>query len=318
MFEHVQPPDEALFYCRGDSNDKRLGERVFTGAAGYKKADVVLLGVPQDLGVKRNKGREGAAKAPDEIRRAFYRLACPRELERITVADLGNLDHSGSLEDIHRRQENVVSQMLSDGKVPVVLGGGHDIAYPDGLAFTRSPGNRAVINIDAHLDLRNDSTPNSGTPFRQLIEEGALAPSALYEFGIQPQSNSSAYMDYAIKKGISVITLDNARRKQTSRSFAKILRRIKAEALFVSFDMDAVRASDSPGVSAVTPTGLSAEEITEIAMIAGRDARARIIDIAEVNPNYDLDGRTARLAALVIWYFVLGLASKNARYGTKR
>lgn len=84
-------------------------------------------------------------------------------------------------------------------------------------------------------------------------------------------------------------------------TFDSILRENSdADALFRGFDMDSVRATDAPGVSALCPSGLNAEEVLEIADIAGRDSRSNLLEISEVNPRLDMDNRTARLAAMMI------------------
>ena len=68
--------------------------------------------------------------------------------------------------------------------------------------------------------------------------------------------------------------------------------------------MDFVRASDAPGVSAPNPAGLYAEDVCHIASLAAQDPRSRIFEITEVNPDFDIDGRTARLAAAVVFHFL--------------
>ena len=77
IFENVDSPKVDLLYKRNDPNDVRLGEVVRVDRADYEAANVVIIGCPQDEGVQRNKGRIGAAFAPDEIRRALYRLVMP-------------------------------------------------------------------------------------------------------------------------------------------------------------------------------------------------------------------------------------------------
>src|ERR1041385_3908895 len=86
----LQPAESALFYSRSDADDPRLGERVGRDPEQFAHAVVVLVGCPQDEGVRRNGGRPGAAQAPAEIRRALYKL---------TVNGLGALGTQGGLFD---------------------------------------------------------------------------------------------------------------------------------------------------------------------------------------------------------------------------
>ena len=91
-----------------------------------------------------------------------------------------------------------------------------------------------------------------------------------------------------------------------------ILKKNHADSIFWGIDMDSVRSADAPGVSAPYPEGLSSEEICEIGRIAGSDPRSRILEISEVNPSFDMDNRTSRLAALVVMYFIEAMIRRNS------
>ena len=93
--------------------------------------------------------------------------------------------------------------------------------------------------------------------------------------------------------------------------FADALNRkseIENRKLFWGFDLDVVRAADAPGVSAPNPIGMTGDELCQTAAIAGSDPRTRIVEFTEVNPNYDVDGRTARLTAIAVWHVLAGFA----------
>ncbi len=81
MWKTTRTPD-SLFFSRNDPADPRMGDAVLRAADDYKRAKVVLIGCPQDEGVRRNGGRVGAAQAPAEIWRFFYRLvAVPKHFD---------------------------------------------------------------------------------------------------------------------------------------------------------------------------------------------------------------------------------------------
>ena len=75
LFDQTTRPSRELFYQRNDPHDVRLGELVKSPPADFDESEIVILGCPQDEGVRRNNGRVGARLAPTEIRREFYRLA---------------------------------------------------------------------------------------------------------------------------------------------------------------------------------------------------------------------------------------------------
>lgn len=302
-FRFLQPPDPAVFFHRDDPNDPRLGELVSSHPDDYALAKVVLLGCPQDEGVRRNGGRLGASEAPHAIRCALYRLTT-QGLPNPPLFDLGDTQIQATLEETHALHQTIVEQVLRDGKRLIVLGGGNDLSYPDcaGLAKVFSP--VLAFNVDAHYDVRADTLPNSGTPYRQLLESGALTGPNFYEMGNHPFANSAIYTDYLENKGVTVYPLTQLRAQGVISTFEGILNIHPAPAIFWGIDMDAVRASDAPGVSAPTPIGLTAEEIYALVSLAGRDPRSKLLEITEVNPTYDQDGRTSRLAALLIYAFL--------------
>lgn len=310
LFSLTQRPDPALFYQRNDPNDRRLGEVVQSSPAAYEQADVVILGCPQDEGVRRNGGRVGAAEAPNAIRRCFYKLTITG-VDKLSIFDLGNTIIRETLEATHDCQQQVVRQVIADGKQLIVLGGGNDVSYPDCAGLAETAGNVLALNVDAHYDVRADSVRNSGTPYRQLLEGGYVQPAQFYEMCSQPFANSPVYTQYLREKGAHVYPLRELRTEGLEARFGAILAQSAADAVFWGLDMDSVRASDAPGVSAPNPTGLTGDELCIIAEIAGLHPRTRLLEISEVNPTYDIDQRTCRLAAVVMHAFLSSVAARN-------
>lgn len=306
IFRQTVRPAEQLFYKRNDPADPRLGEVVKSEASAYAAARVVILGCPQDEGVRRNKGRPGAAEAPDAIRRCLYRLVAPVELD-YSLFDLGNTFIQPTLEETHQCQQTVVRQLIKEGKSVICLGGGNDISYPDCSALALERPDILAFNIDAHFDVRFDTPRNSGTPYYQLLEEGFIKPSNFYEMGSLPFSTSPAHRRYLLEKGAHIYSLDELRQQGIEAAFQAVLAKERAGAIFWGFDLDAVSAADAPGVSAPNPTGLSGSEFCRLARLAGLDPRTRLVEFSEVNPPYDIDQRTGRLVAAAIFYYLMAL-----------
>ncbi len=303
IFEATTRPNPELFYQRQDVNDRRLGEVVLSAASDYDKADVVILGCPQDEGVRRNGGRVGAAQAPDAIRRCFYKLTV-NGVEHLKVFDLGNTLIQPTLEETHGLHQQTVQQVLSDGKTLVVLGGGNDVSYPDCSGTVQALGPVLAFNVDSHFDVRADAVRNSGTPYRQLIEDGVIQPAHFYEMGSQPFANSAVYAGYLEEKGAHIFPLKDMQAHGIIRTFEQIIDQEQPKAIFWGLDMDVVRAADAPGVSAPNAGGLSGSDLYDIAGLAGGYGESRLLEISEVNPQFDRDDRTARLAAIVIYAFL--------------
>jgi formiminoglutamase len=314
IFELTSRPDRRLFFGCGDKNDPRLGEAVHSDPEHYESADLVILGCPQDEGVRRNSGRAGAADAPEAIREQFYKLT-PFNIKK-KIFDLGNVVIGGTLEQTHARQFAVVAQLLRDGKRVIVLGGGNDISYPDGAAMAEVFGAEQWIgvNIDSHLDVRIAEQRNSGTPYRQLLEEKHLLPTYFYEVGYQTHFCSPVYYDYVRELGVNRISLEMLRsraeadleiREQITQKFINHSSSLNT---FFGFDLDAVRSADAPGTSNPSPLGLRAGEFITLVKYAASLANTRIIEFSEVNPTHDVDDRTTKLVAIGMHRFCSGVA----------
>jgi formiminoglutamase len=306
IFDHIHSAESTLFYKRHDKNDVRLGEVVKTAIADYEIANVIILGCPQDDGVKRNNGRLGAAKAPDEIRRALYRLVEP-ENPNLILFDAGNTMIQPTLEKTHDTHARIIQQMIEDGKRVIALGGGNDLSYADCSGLAQAVDSVLAINVDAHFDVRADTVRNSGTPYRQLLEEGFVHPENFYEVASVPMVNSVTYRNYLLNQNAHIVDLPTVHEQGLQAVFDDILKN-DAQAIFWGLDMDAVQVADAPGVSAPNSLGLTAYEFCQLGVLAGKDKRTRIFEITEVNPVYDIDSRTARLAAATIHQFLSNIA----------
>lgn len=323
LAHYVQQPTTPLFASRNDPSDRRVGDIIQDPLPSDNRPVVVLLGVPQDLGVARNGGRVGAAQAPDTIRRALYKYTpytgSGALTDTIALHDLGNIAVAGlELEEVHERQQHVVAFLVAEGCIPVVLGGGHDIAWPDIAGFGSAHNEIGVVNIDPHTDVRpllEGGKAHSGSPFRQMIESDKVhVPlGAFVEFGIQRFAVAQAHAEYVIEKGMAIQWYHDIRQQGFLAAFQAACQQATGgtRPLFVSFDMDAVCSADAPGVSATAPIGFSGEEMCAAAEYAGSLSLTGMIDIAEVNPVHDSDGRTAKLAALGVMHFLAGVAGRN-------
>ena len=311
MFSDLQRPSSELFGKSPDSDDRKMGDLVSGEAADYDDAEIVIIGCPQDEGVRRNNGRIGAAAAPDKIRQLLYQLTSPPDLTSGRVVDLGNIKIADTLEETHEIQAKVVAEILGNKKRLIVLGGGNDIAYPDCLGLSKVHKSILALNIDSHFDVRENEVRNSGTPYRQLLEENIIRSENFFELAIQPFANSDIYWQYLKSKGVSIHSLEQLRQQGLEKTLLSILDKNKSEAIFWGFDMDSVCSAEAPGVSASYPTGLSAAEILAIASIAGADNRSKILEISEMNPEYDIDNRTAKLAAQIILGYLSSTTSKK-------
>ncbi|MDZ7808605.1 MAG: formimidoylglutamase [Gracilimonas sp.] len=321
--EHLQPVSEKIKSLRShDKHDHWLINEIGFKDVDYYTADHVLIGCPQHEGVQRNKGRIGAAEAPDKIRKQLYKLQMPENSE-IKIFDAGNIktdiynniaeddilnemESSDALNRIHDALTKAVETFLKDGKNVIVLGGGNDISFADVRALSNTVKESSVINVDAHLDMRLADEMTSGTPYRKLVEGNHLKPENFYEFGIRKENNSKKYLEDAENQGTHTFFLPDVLKEGVTTSFKRILDDIQDKPFFFGLDMDVIQAADAPGVSASSPMGLTGREVIDMVYLARQKENMRILEITETNPTYDIDDRTVKLVSQIIYCYLLG------------
>ncbi len=314
IFDLTNRPDKGLFHSHNDPGDPRMGDVVQSAEDGYSSAEIVILGCPQDEGVRRSGGRLGAAAGPNAIRDQFYRLTT-FDVKR-KIFDLGDVAVAATLEGTHEVMARVVESVLRDEKRLMVLGGGNDIAYADGCAMAAVFGRDQwiAVSIDSQLDVRLADERNSATQYRQLLDEGHLRADYFYEAGYQSHLTSPVDYEYIRSLGVHRISLELLRSR--AEADLELKEQIRQKFIghstslntFFSFDLGVVRSADAPGTSASAPLGLRAGEFIQLVKYAASLANTRIIEFTEVNPGCDIDDRTAKLVAVAMHRFCTGVA----------
>ncbi|MBT8220424.1 MAG: formimidoylglutamase [Bacteroidia bacterium] len=272
-----------------------------TGSSGF-----ALVGYACDEGVRRNQGRIGARQGPDAIRKAISSMAYDI---RDPIYDLGNCLCPGTnMEMVQQRYAKLVSKNLRNGQKVVGLGGGHDIAYGSFLGiqqFLKKKDLRTklgIINVDAHFDLRRPNPQtNSGTPFYQIANDLGKEHFHYLPIGIQTYSNTRILFDTADNLGVQPILRSGLR-----FNFEVVLQGIQkfiesVDHIYLTIDLDALDSSHCPGVSAPATDGLSIAETMQIIHPILDCGKVSLVDIAELNPKYDIDNRTAKVAAYILY-----------------
>ena len=308
----IHRPD--THFKKKDPLDPRLGDRIqaLHDAEALKPGDVVILGVCNEVGVLANGGRSGAMEGPIAFRKALTRLtdAC---LGGRGLWDAGDVPSSVDYPVFFEAAETAVSACLRKGAVPIVVGGGHDCAYGDylGICALEDQAPPAVINVDAHLDMRPVAGPSSGNPFYRMLQHG-LPGEDLAEVALLHERNASAHVAYARERGVHLHFLEPGREARVIDETAAVLARFHARGrrILASFDVDSIGAAWASGVSALNPWGISSDTAIQLARSFGRCPSVAVFDLMEFAPAYDQDGRTGWLLAFLAAEFIQGLGER--------
>lgn len=271
--------------------------------------DFVLHGFAVDEGVQRNKGRIGAKDAPDVIRKNCSNF--PVVHPNFNLKDFGNITcEDQNLEDVQNKLAEKVQLVLQKGGKSIVFGGGHEVtfAHYSGIKKAFPTKKIGIINIDAHFDNREIDPsigPSSGTGFWQIAQEGNIHS---LHIGIKRNSNTLKLFDTAHQYGMNYILAEELFFENLPTLYPKIEEFIEiSDVIYLTICMDVFNAAIAPGVSALAYNGIFADAaFMHLFKLILTSDKLIAMDVAEVNPIYDQNEITARLAASLIneWFMI--------------
>ncbi len=271
--------------------------------------DFVLAGFAVDEGVRRNKGRVGAKDAPDIIRKNMSNF--PVVNADFKLLDFGNIFCEGqSLEKVQDELAKRTMNVLQKGGKSMVLGGGHEVTFGhySGVKNAFPDKKIGIINFDAHFDNRepeNGVGASSGTGFWQIAQEGTIHS---MHIGIQRNSNTLKLFDVAHQFGMKYILAEEIFFENLPSIYERLNEfLLEIDVLYITICMDVFNASVAPGVSAAAYNGIFADAtFMHIYKHLLKNIKLKALDVAEVNPTYDIQDRTARLAASLVneWFMI--------------
>jgi arginase len=254
-----------------------------------------LLGIPLDVNSSYLRGPAGA---PAKIREALRSDASNQWTElgvdlgaAGAFANAGDLRLSNSQEKVGEdfaEIERAVGRLLEKGARPLSLGGDHSVTYPILRAFARRYPVLTIVHFDAHSDLYDEfegSRVSHACPFARIMEE-RLAK-RLVQIGIRTMNGHQR--EQAARFGVEVVEM---------RALPGYDRVKTHGPVYVSFDVDVIDPGFAPGVSHREPGGMAVREaIAHLHAIEGNIVGA---DVVEYNPEQDVAGVTASVAAKIV------------------
>ncbi len=296
------------------------------------EAKYVLFGIPEDIGVRANFGRPGAASAWESAIKSIANIQHNRFCKGNQLLILGHLDVSNEMtevenldftkmndrlklsqmvEAIDKEVSHLVSTIVSAGKIPIIIGGGHNNSYGNikGTALAKGKTVNA-INFDAHSDFRILEGRHSGNGFSYAFEEGFLKK--YFIFGLHENYTSKNVL-HTIKKmddRIRFNTYDEiaVRGEKKFRDEMELaLKFIESDAFGIEIDLDAIPNIAS---SAMTISGFSVEQVRQFIHFFGQHKNAAYLHICEGAPDLDCD-KHGYLIGKLIAYLVTDFIKAN-------
>lgn len=266
-----------------------------------QEAQIAIIGVPEARNSFEN---EGCETAPDEIRRQLYQLYSWNSPVRII--DMGNLIVGKTIEDTYELLSDIMADMMEQNVLPIVLGGGNDLAFANYRAYEKMEKVANVVSVDSCFDLGDEQTPIRSDAYvnKMIIQQ----PNFLLNYaniGYQTYMNSPEEIQLMDQLFFETYRV-GAMRKDIQE-----VEPIVRNADMVSIDISAVRRPDAPGCPHASSNGFYGEEICQIAKYAGVSDKLTSFGIYEYNPVLDYSNQTSQLIGHILWYFVEGYLNRQ-------
>ena len=259
--------------------EEKLGERVVVVSSLDQiinsSAKFVLLGIPEDVGIRANFGVAGAKTAWKASLKAILNTQSNSFLNGEEILVLGHFEieepAEQSLQSLRKKVNQIdelvypiVQQIIAANKIPIVIGGGHNNAFPIiyGAYLANGKQQINVVNIDAHTDLRNPAEGrHSGNGFSTAILKGCLKQYKI--FGLhQNYVNKAIASRIAKDKNINAFYFEELLQRENSivQEWANFTENL-AEPCGLEIDLDSIANILS---SAKTPSGFALDDIRKI------------------------------------------------------
>ncbi len=300
----------------------------------HSTARFVILGVPEDIGVRANLGRAGAHSAFKAMLRSFLSMQDNDFLKSDNILLLGEIEVSDLMEnskkldtknkqdiqtlrtfveELDRRVVAVLKVIFKYNKIPIIIGGGHNNSYPIIRAYTELysvPIN--IINCDAHSDLRPMEGRHSGNAFRYAMEEGRIQ--RYHILGFHEQYTSQSVWEYIQQKPVTYYSYEDMFIREKLSFKEALLNSVDLlgqSPCGIELDMDSI--TNVPA-SARTSSGISPIDARKYIYFCSNKLNCVYLHLTEAAPetaHLRADYKTGKLLAYLTCDFIKAIHEKS-------
>jgi len=246
--------------------EKRIGETIFSEVNEHTK--FVILGIEESIGPQANKGFDGSENAYTAFLKRFLNMQSNRFLQGDEISLIGSIRQNTKfqteekarlhIEELDEMVFQILTPYLSENIIPIIIGGGHNNAFPIIKAFSKKFESKVdVINLDPHADCRALEGRHSGNPFSYAKHGGFLNKYSV--LGLHKAYNSEFILNYLDDNEFDYTFFDdyildtNLFKKDIERTVSNLHR---SDYVGIELDLDSIQFMPS---SAFTPSGISLE-----------------------------------------------------------
>lgn len=270
-------------------------------------AKYVILGIPEDIGVRANYGNPGTSKAFHAALMSLLNIQnnyltnaenvillgeidCKKQMEQADSIELSDSHFAeelgGLVTQIDHKVSLVIQQIVSAGKFPIIIGGGHNNSYGNLMGSSNGLNNKInCINFDAHTDFRSLEHRHSGNGFSYAFEDGYL--DKYFVFGLHRNYTSEGVFNSMKEnsKNIGFNLFEDISIKNTltfSEALSEAEKFCCDKSFGIELDMDAI---EMMGSSAISPSGFSITQARIFVDYFSKLQHAKYLHICEGAPS---------------------------------
>ena len=287
--------------------------------------DYVIFGISEDIGVYANYGNTGTYKAWEATLKVLLNIQSNSFTNPKRVLVLGHLDYSEQrndllsldiskkknltktrlfVETIDKDVTNLISTIVKSGKIPIVIGGGHNNAYGNIKGCSLAKNEKInVVNFDAHTDFRAEEGRHSGNGFSYAFAEGFL--NNYFIFGLHTNYTSDNILKTLKKlkemKYNTYEALEIQNKLDFNSELKTALNHVSGSSYGIEIDCDAIENMPS---SAMSPSGFSVKQARQFVHYFGNHKNASYLHICEALPTKKTETKVGKLITYLITDFI--------------
>lgn len=308
------------------SGETKLGEKIqFVSNLenlATSEANFVIFGIPEDIGIRANYGKPGASKAWETCLSSFLNVQhnefiisekilllgeidCSEEMEKAANLEISDPNFYIKLGEFVEKIDEVVAEtvkrIISAGKIPIIIGGGHNNAFgvlKGASEAFKKPIN--VLNIDAHTDLRKLEHRHSGNGFSFALKKRFLKKYAI--FGIhQNYTPQYIFEEMQASAEIDFVTLEECMTSEKLSRVKKSVHFVNLAKFGLEVDCDAMENFPS---SAKSPSGFTIQQIRNFIRCIAKEKNCCYLHLCEAAPNKENEHQVGKALTYFITDFI--------------
>jgi formiminoglutamase len=266
--------------------------------------DIVLIGVEE---FRRTEAADPEKDGLKAVREHFYELA--DHFPNLGIADLGNIAPGHDPSDTDHALANSVASAIYNELLPIVIGGGHELSYAHFRGYQDLERTINIAVADALVDLGDPEAPLDDRSFLGHL----LSHRPNFLFDLVHLASQRHYIPPELMEVLERMNFDIFRLGEMQGRVQEMEPLVRDVDLF-SFDLSALKGSESPASSIAGPNGLYGEEACQMMRYAGMSDKLSSLGLYGYLSHLDRNGLSAGMVAQMLWYFIDGYASRTRDY----